>query len=205
MHSRNCSTAEAMSFTRHLIRRGLYLVVLGAFAMNVAAAELRSISVSLEEGRYHLTSETLFEVSQDDIYAVLVDYDLFEKFSSAIVESRNIEPGADGRPRFYTRLEGCILLYCMSFVRNGYLLLTPKHDIVAVSDPEESDFNYSRERWQLSGEGDSTLLIYNFEMEPSFWVPPVIGPYYIKRVLKAGGSRAVSRIETLARGEEPVL
>ncbi|MEE8221194.1 MAG: hypothetical protein V3R21_05485, partial [Woeseiaceae bacterium] len=97
----------------------------------MAGAELRSVSVVLEEGRYRLTSETVFAASQEDLYAVLTDYELFEKFTSAIVESRNVEPDADGRPRFYTRMEGCILFYCKNFVRNGYLLLTPKHDIVA--------------------------------------------------------------------------
>jgi hypothetical protein len=169
----------------------------------VAGAELRSVSVVLEEGRYGLTSEALFGASQEDLYAVLTDYELFEKFTSAIVESRNLEPGADGRPRFYTRMEGCILFYCKNFVRNGYLLLTPKHDIVAIADPDESDFEYSRERWRLSSEGEGTLLIYEFEMEPSFWVPPVVGPYLIKRVLQKGAGRALNRIEALARGEEP--
>lgn len=194
-----------MVSTSHLLRRGLYLVMLGALSMNTAAAELQSILVTFEEGRYHLTSEALFEVSKDDLYAVLINYDLFKKFTSAIVESENVEPGADGHPRFYSRMEGCVLLYCMSFVRNGHLLLTPKHDIVAISHPGESDFKYSRERWQLSSEDNGTLMIYDFEMEPDFWVPPIIGSFYIKRALQGGGKRAVSRIEALARGEEPEL
>ena len=100
-------------------------------------------------------------------------------------------------------MEGCVLIWCRSFVRNGHLLLTPKRDIVAIADPEASDFEYSRERWQLESNGDGTMLTYDFEMVPRFWVPPVIGPYFIKRALKSGGSRAVNRIEALARGEEP--
>lgn len=171
--------------------------------MNAAAAELRSIEVSEEGGRYHLVSESLFEVGQDDIYAVLINYELFKKFTSAIVESRNVEPDAYGRPRFYTRMEGCVLFYCQTFVRNGYLLLKPKHDIVAITDPEESDFEYSRERWRLRSEDGGTLMTYEFDMVPRFWVPPYIGPYYIKRALRSGSVRAINRIEALARGEEP--
>jgi len=34
-------------------------------------------------------------------------------------------------------------------------------------------------------------------------VPPVIGPYYIKRTLRDGGRDAVDRIEALAQGREP--
>ncbi|MFQ6005452.1 MAG: hypothetical protein ACE5OQ_08100 [Woeseia sp.] len=184
---------------------GLCAVIMGTTALTSDGAEIRSISVSLDEGRYHLKSVTLIRASQDDLYAVLTDYDLFKKFTSAIVASNNVEPGADGRPRFYTRMEGCVLFWCMGFDRRGYLLLTPKHDIVAMADPAKSDFEYSRERWQLSMEGDGTLMIYDFEMKPRFWVPPVIGPYFIQRALKEGGYRAVNRIEILARGEEPTF
>jgi hypothetical protein len=38
-------------------------------------------------------------------------------------------------------------------------------------------------------------------VEPDFWVPPVIGPWVLKRELRAGGERALYRIERLARGE----
>jgi hypothetical protein len=36
-------------------------------------------------------------------------------------------------------------------------------------------------------------------MEPDFRLPPVIGPWYLKRMLSQGGVRAVMRIERLAR------
>jgi hypothetical protein len=36
-------------------------------------------------------------------------------------------------------------------------------------------------------------------MEPDFFVPPVIGPLYLKRTLSTGGVRAINRIERLAR------
>ncbi len=186
-----------------MLRTGLCIAVLGALFANAGGAELRSVEVWMEDGRYHLTSETLIEASQDDLYALLIDYEQFKKFTSAIVSSKNVEPGEDGRPRFYTRMEGCVLLYCHTFVRRGYLVLTPKYDIVAVSEPELSDFEFSRERWRLSSEGDGTVMIYEFVMEPRFWVPPFLGPYYIKHALKSGSIRAINRIEVLARGEQP--
>ena len=186
-----------------MLLAGLCIAALGTLFDTANGAELRSVEVWMEDGRYHLTSEFLIEVGQDDLYALLIDYEQFKKFTSAIVSSKNLAPGEDGRPRFYTRMEGCILLYCHTFVRRGYLLLTPKHDIVAVSVSEESDFEFSRERWRLSSEGDGTVMIYQFEIEPRFWVPPYVGPYFIKRALKSGSIRAVNRIELIARGEQP--
>ena len=42
-------------------------------------------------------------------------------------------------------------------------------------------------------------MTYKLEMEPDFFVPPVLGPWYLKRTLSQGGLRAVTRIERLAR------
>ena len=169
----------------------------------VNSADLREVTVEKEDKRYRLTSETRFEASVQDLYRVLTDYDLFTQISSVFVESRNIKAGKNGKPRYFTRMEGCILLFCKSFVRVGELTLTPESEIIAHADPNESDFEFSRERWILKPDGDGAILIYDFELEPSFWVPPVIGPFVMKRVLRAGGTDAVDRIEALAQGRKP--
>ncbi|MBT8099357.1 MAG: hypothetical protein KJO82_06385 [Gammaproteobacteria bacterium] len=168
-----------------------------------SAAEIRSIEVDRDDDRYSLQSVTWFDTRPEDLYAVLTDYEMFQRFTSAIVESRNLDPDAEGRPEFYTRMEGCVLFWCRSFIRIGYLVLDPMQEIKAIVDADRSDFKTSTERWQLRSEDNGTLLIYEFEMIPDFWVPPVIGPYYIKRALRSGGERAAERIEALARGEEP--
>lgn len=164
-------------------------------------AELEEISVEREDGLYSLRSVTRFEVEPDALFRVLTNFDLFEKFTSAIVESYNVGPDEQGRPQFFARMEGCVLLFCKSFVRNGHVETASLDEIIAISDPERSDFKYSKERWELIPDGDGTIMIYEFDMEPAFWVPPVVGPYYIKRALKNGGERAVNRIEVLAQDD----
>jgi hypothetical protein len=193
-----------MTSARKALIRGLFALTLGTLCLNAAGADLRSIEVWKEGDRYHLISESLIGASQDALYTVLIDYEQFKHFTSAIVASNNVEAGEDGRPRFFTRMRGCVLLYCHTFIRRGYLLLTPKYDIVAVTEPEESDFEFSREQWRLISEGEDTLMIYQFEMEPSFWLPPFIGPLYLKRALKSGSIRTIQRIEAIARGERPI-
>lgn len=174
-----------------------------SLSQSASGADLRDISVELENDRYNLTSEAFFAAAPEDIFRVLSDYDLYVKFTSAFVESYNVPPDESGRPRFYTRMEGCVLMFCKSFERRGYLLLEPDTEIVAISEPEVSDFKYCRERWTLAGDGEGTVLTYTFEMEPDFWVPPVIGPFLIKRALREDGRDAIDRIEALAQGREP--
>ena len=184
------------------LRRTAGCCALLLLSLAVNAAELRDISVEKNEKRYSLASKTYFDVDAEELYQVLIDYDLFTRFTSAFAESRNRDPDEQGRPQFYTRMEGCVIWWCKSFERNGYLLLTPSIEIIAIIDPETSNFDYSHERWRLQREGEGTLLIYEFEMEPGFWVPPVIGPYIIKRTLRSSGSDAVDRIEAIAQEKQ---
>ena len=162
------------------------------------AAELRDVEVERDDDFYQVRSSAWFGTDQEALYEVLTNYELFRYFTSAITESRNLEPDDKGRPRYFTRMEGCVLLWCKSFVRVGHLELQPMSEVVAIANPDESDFKRSHERWQLVPEGSGTLLIYEFEMIPDFWVPPIIGPFMIQRALKAGGERALDRIERLA-------
>ena len=188
-------------------RRGVLAAALAlclAFGLHSSvAANLETVSVDRVDGRFVLHSETLLDATPAQLYAVLTDYDLFTKFTSAIDESRNVEPDDEGRPRFYTRMEGCVLLFCVTFERHGHLELEPETLITAIVDPEQSDFKYSVETWELIKHEEGTRLVYNFEMEPDFWVPPIVGPFYIRRALRAGAVDAVDRIEALAQGVEP--
>lgn len=172
-------------------------------AFSAFAADLRFIEVEREDDVYSLRSVAWFDTDAKSLYELLIDYDQFPRFTSAIVEARNLAADDSGRPGFYTRMEGCVLFWCQNFVRTGYLQLEPMVEIVAVTDPEQSNFKLATERWQLRPEKGGTLLIYEFDMEPDFWVPPVVGPYFIKRELKSGGENALQRIEALALGRDP--
>ena len=170
---------------------------------SLQAADLQDVTVERVDDRYVLESQSMFDTTTEELYSVLVDYDKFEKFTSAIVESRNEAPDNEGRPQFYNAMEGCVLFFCVTFERWGHLELRPMQRIEAVVDPDRSDFKYSVESWDISSVDGRTRLVYRFEMEPAFWVPPVVGPYYIQRALRSGAVRAVDRIEAVALGREP--
>jgi hypothetical protein len=72
--------------------------------------------------------------------------------------------------------------------------------INAYGDPAVSDFSVSNESWQFESRDGGTVVLYDLEMSPKFWIPPVIGPYFIKRKFRNNGDRAIERIELLAQG-----
>lgn len=167
------------------------------------AVELRNIEVDRKDGRYFLTSEVWFDTDIESLYAVFLDYDLGSQFSSYIAESRNLEPAGNGQRRFYIRNEGCVWFYCQSFERTGYVEHKPHIFIRSTADAEVSDFHVSLESWTFAAEGEGTVVKYNFEFEPKFWIPPLIGPYVMQKKLKNDSVRALYRIEALAQARQP--
>lgn len=179
------------------------LLVIAAFPAFAGAATLREVTVDHVDGIYVMRSEAWFDVDIARIYGLLLDWDQSSKFSSVIVESRNLAPGPDGRARYYSHTRGCLWFFCKSFERYGYVEHNPLRYIEATADPEKSDFEISDERWEFHEEADGTVVIYAFRMKPKFFIPPLIGPAILKSKLKNGGVNAIERIEALARDYAP--
>lgn len=178
-------------------------VFLLAVALPAGAAELRSVEFERADDRYVFASEAWFDARLESIYGVMLDYDLSTQFSSGIVEARNLPPADDGRRRFYVRNRGCVLFFCKSFERTGFIEHEPYREIRASLDAAQSDFHFSDETWSFEQDGDGTVVSYRVEFEPKFWVPPVIGPWVIRQTLESRGGDAIDRIEAVAREYSP--
>ena len=181
-------------------RAALAVGALGAGAL-AAAATIDELDVTRQRGRYSLEANARLDATPESIYAVLTDFDdnAYSRISRAYKESRYLEPAADGTPVVYTRLEGCALWHCMSLERTERLETKAPYWIKSTVLPEGSNFKHSTSEWVLERDGDGTRMTYKLELEPDFFVPPVIGPWYLKRTLSQGGQRAVTRIDRLAR------
>ena len=173
----------------------LLTILVPAFA---GAAEIRTVHVEHQGKRYTMESEVAFDVGLRALYEVFLDYDLSPEFSSWVVDARNLER-EDGRRGYFVQNRGCILFVCQTTVREGVVEHEPFLRIEATADPALSDFEVSNERWVFREEDGATIVTYYLEMEPKFWVPPVIGPYVIKRKLRSSGNDALDRIEEIAQ------
>jgi hypothetical protein len=165
----------------------------------VWGAALRQLDVSKNSNRYHLVADVYMEAPAEAIFAVLLDYERLNRISSIYKESGYLDPAPDGTPIVYTRVEGCLAFFCRSMRRVERLEAEAPKFIETTALPGESDFVHSRSEWRLEPEGSGTRVTYELEMEPDFWVPPVLGPWFLKRKLRDGSARAVDRIERLAQ------
>ncbi|MEN7342933.1 MAG: SRPBCC family protein [Pseudomonadota bacterium] len=165
----------------------------------VTAAELLSIDVEHEDGVYTMTSETRFDAPIIGVFDVLTDYEQFDRISSIYRDSGYVDAAEDGTPRVFTEVRGCVMFFCQTMRRTERLENDGLVSIRTVLEPEGSDFVFSEAAWSLREDNEATIVIYTIRMQPAFWVPPVIGPYMMKRKLAKGGADAIERIEALAR------
>jgi len=181
------------------VERSFYCCCLLALSQAVQSADILSIEVDNDKGTYTLTSEVWFDATIEQVFEVYRYWEYSTRFSSAIVEARDLPADEHGRPHFYIRNKGCVLFFCQSFVRNGYIEAETNKELRAFADPKTSDFHHSIESWHFVAQDGGTVVTYDLSMEPKFWIPPGIGPYLIKRKLKKNGGDAVNRIEVIAR------
>jgi hypothetical protein len=171
------------------------------FACAAWAANLRSVEVSRASGRYHLVAETHLAAPPEAIREVLLDFDhdRYQRISEIYKESGYLMPDSDGTPIVYTRVEGCLLFFCRSLRRTERLEIATPNLIRTAALPDRSDFKYAVSEWHLDPEGGGTKLTYWMDLEPSFWLPPFVGPWFLKRTLQHGAPQAIDKIEELAQ------
>ncbi len=188
-----------------VVRKKLLLVAVSVcYVSSSLPATLRTVDVSRREDRYRVVADTHLAAPPAAVYKVLLDFDddRYQRISEIYKESSYLPPDSDGTPLVYTRVEGCLLLYCRSMSRVERLEVVTPQFIRSRTIPERSDFKYSLSEWTFAAEGEGTRVTYLMEMEPSFWLPPFVGPWFLKRTLLRGAPAAIDQIELLAQQEQ---
>lgn len=187
------------------VRKQLLLVAISAcYVASGFPATLRGIAVSRDNDRYSVVADTHLTASPDAIAKVLLDFDAdrYQRISEIYKESSYLPPDTDGTPLVYTRVEGCLIGFCRSMSRVERLEVVTPQFIRSRVVPERSDFKYSLAEWTFEPEDGGTRVTYRMEMEPDFWLPPFVGPWFLKRTLLKGAPAAIEQIETLAVEEQ---
>jgi hypothetical protein len=169
-------------------------------AAALSAAEFRSLELVRDGDDYRVLADVFIDAPGEGVFEVLTDYEGFPRLSSVFLEGRVIEPIEDGRGVVYLHMKGCVLFFCREVEIVEFLEVEPPSRIVAIVDPERSDLHYGQASWSLAPAEGGTLVTYELDMRPQFWIPPVIGPLIIKAALRYRGLRAARRLEALASG-----
>lgn len=170
------------------------LVLIGT----VQAGEVLSVDVGESAGRYAVEVEVRFDAPAARLRALITDYAHLDRINEAIRRSEVLAVNGPLQHRVRTEAQVCVGPFCRRIVQIQDVEVLPGGDVLATLRPEGSDFRYGRAEWQFQPEADGTRMHFRSEIEPAFWVPPLIGPWLIKRALEAEALKSVASLERLA-------
>jgi len=162
------------------------------------------INLTEENNLYHLRSASTINAPPELIIKTLLDYNNFHRLSGGIKETRYLEPDSDSTPVAYTLVESCVLFFCKQIKKTERVLVASDNEIVLEVDPSRSDFKFMHSRWSVKQVNGQTILAYDMDMEADFWIPPVIGPWAIKRKLHSSAMNMARRMEKMAKTGIPL-
>jgi hypothetical protein len=183
-----------------VIKRCLMIIVLMIFVYQCAiAAEVRHLDVHHKGGLYSMSMEAYLNAPVADVYAVLTDYDNFERVADAIIESDIVGNPEPGVYLVNTGLKTCVFYFCLEKQKTERIELRSGMEVVAIILPEQSNFRSGTTHWTLSPEGGGTRIRLEVNIEPNFWIPPLIGPPVFKTIMQKESTQSTQYVEQLAR------
>jgi hypothetical protein len=186
----------------------LAVPLLFAFAGLAHAADIHSLTVTRDGARYHVEMDVQLQAPAAAAYGVFATPGLLPRINPAVKQVQVLERPNDEQARIYTEVRVCALLYCKNLHQVQDMRYAPRPDggdLHAQVLPEQSDFTYGRADWSFrpAPAAANTLLHFSAELEPAFWIPPLIGPWLVQRSLRDEAQRTSAGIEQLARPAGP--
>lgn len=170
--------------------------------MPAQAASIDALDINHSGSRYRMQLAATLDAPMTKSFAVFEDFANLPKINDAI-ESVELLPGASGHQRrLKTRVRVCVWFFCAR-LNQVQDIRTKAGDKLAQMDadviPALSNLRYGRAQWQMQPCARQTCLRFEAEVEPDFWVPPVIGPWAIARAMRREAITTANGIERLAR------
>jgi Polyketide cyclase / dehydrase and lipid transport len=182
--------------------RATALLAIGLLAPAfVSAATIVRTEATHDDGRYRVSFEVVLDAERSRIWRIMTDYEHLTRVSKVIVESRLLKSASADRPRVAVTMHACVLIFCKTIKKVVDIQVWPQTEIKVTGDPALSDFSYSVERWRVVAEGAKTRLFYDAEMEPDFFIPPLIGPWLVKSFMQREIKATAIQVEALAGHE----
>ena len=178
--------------------RHLVIASLVCFSVLSSAGEIQYANVEHEGNDYQLDLTMQVEAARDGLIALLMDHENFKELSEVMIESGLVQDAPEDKTRRRLVVETCIVFFCFKVVMVEDLEQFSDGRILAIMVPEESDFKYGRTEWLIEPLGpDRCKINYRFQLQPDFWVPPAIGPFFLKRKMVTEARDSILRMESL--------
>ena len=181
------------------VRCSLILLLLCAVVPWLSAGDLTELQVTETGGIYRIRMAMVVHAPAKYVRGVLTDYAHIYRLNPSIIESDILASPEQGVVRVRTLVVGCVAFFCRRVGRVEDVHELASGDLQAAIVPELSDLKSGAAEWRLQREGEHTLVTYRAHMEPDFFIPPLIGSYFVRRNIRKEIMTTFTRLECVAQ------
>lgn len=181
------------------------VMALSWFATQAYAAQVLSVHVTRDGTHFLIGMHVAIDASPPAVFSALQDYVAMMRYNPDLRAVRVQPTGIPGRVRLFTSIHACVLVFCKTMHEEQIMTALSNKDggvLEAQLLPRGGDFKAGHARWTVGACRTArpvTCLDAAIELVPAFWVPPVIGPWVLRREMAAEARRTSKGLEIVAR------
>lgn len=165
-----------------------------------AAAQFYSLKVSHEGDVYRMSADAHLAAPPEQVYRVLTDYAHLTRVSSSVVKSDVVRQLDATTALVYTDARVCNFLFCRHARELQRIVQDSPRDLSSQVVPQpDNNIRAGSATLHIEADGDGARLRWELDVQPDFWVPPLIGPPLMLGSLRSEGVRIIEGVERMAR------
>jgi hypothetical protein len=173
--------------------------------MQTRAAQVLAVQVRRDEARFQIDMHIAIDAPPLQVFRALQDYAAMRRYNPDL-RSVRVEPTpAPNRVRLFTTVHTCVLLFCKTMHQEQVMTATAEAHggrLQAELVPQSGAFG-GEGHWVVTpcrARRPSTCVDIQLALVPQFWVPPVIGPWLIRRTMYDEAQHSTRGLEQVAQG-----
>ncbi len=169
------------------------------------AARVLSVAVHRQGSVFLIGMRLRVAAPPAAVFRALQDYAALPRYTADVRSVRTVPLGPPGRVLLFTIVHSCVLFFCKTMHLEQRMTAMPDaHGGVlrSVLLTPGSDFREGRGRWTVRAcntRRAHSCLEVRIRLVPDFWVPPLIGPWLIRRSLREQARLAAAGLQRLAQ------
>ena len=174
-------------------------------AMQAHAAQVLGVRVTRDHGGFLIGMRIAIDAPPPAVFRALQDYSAMMRYNPDLRAVRVQSTGVPGRVRLFTTIHTCVLVFCKTMHQEQIMTAIAGADggVLEAELLPHGAFKAGSGRWSVQAcqsAPSTTCLDARIELVPAFWVPPVIGPWVLRRKMAEEARRTSAGLELMARG-----
>lgn len=194
-----------MSVATNRKMRSWPLWMLLCLAIQVHAARVSEVQVTHTGARFLIHMHMVMDAPAPAVFKALQDYATMARYNPDLRSVRVQLTAAPDRVELFTTVRLCVLVFCKTMHQEQIMTATASADGGSLSAslvPHGGDFEAGHGLWTVRPcprARAATCMDVRIELLPAFWVPPVIGPWVLRRKMDEEARRTGAGLEQTAR------